>query len=392
MVRRSGWMTVACVLLGVLLLTAGCGKGDSAYQEGMKLAQDGEYEKALSWFQQAVKDDNKSAEYQIGYGMTYNYMGKYKEAGKVFENAMDKLKESASKEEKKQFYYGSAVAYYGQGEYEQAVSYCDKALEIDLLGDMDADIYFSKAACLENQGEYEEAEKVLKKLTEEEKKDWEAYYELAFVQRQQGKNEDAVKTYQKLIEDEEGDGSAHFALYELYRQMGEPDAADEVIEKVLQWNVKKASNALAVGRAYYYKKDFETARKFMEQAYDGNCTQSLFYLGILSLDEKDYQEAEKNFLSYMEECRDERRAEVYYLLASALMEQKDYKKAQDYLDEGTKHGALETQKDIARTQVILFERQNMYEEALEEAQEYVKRYPTDAGMKKELEFIKTRIK
>ena len=42
--------------------------------------------------------------------------------------------------------------------------------------------------------------------------------------------------------------------------------------------------------------------------------------------------------------------------------------------------------------MILYEKQKKYEEALEEAQEYVKRYPADAGMKKELAFIRTRIK
>ena len=52
----------------------------------------------------------------------------------------------------------------------------------------------------------------------------------------------------------------------------------------------------------------------------------------------------------------------------------------------------EAEQDIRKNQVILYEKQKMYQEALEAAQEYVKRYPGDAGMKKELAFIKTRIK
>ena len=127
------------ILLAMAILLAGCGKSDASFQDGMKMAEKGEYEKALPLFQKAVKEDGKAAEYQIAYGMTYNYMGKYEEAGKIFESAMDKLKETASKEEKKQFYYGNAVAYAGMGEYEQAEAYCNKALAIELLGDMDGD-------------------------------------------------------------------------------------------------------------------------------------------------------------------------------------------------------------------------------------------------------------
>ena len=206
LLRKTG------IVLGILFLLTGCGKGDSAYQEGMKLAQEGKYEKALSQFQQAVKEDGKVAEYHIGYGMVYNYMGKYEEAEKVFKNAMDKLKDSASKEEKKQFYYGYAVALSGEGEYEQAAAYCDRALKISLLGDMDSDVYYTKAVCLENQGKYEEAEKICEKLVKDNKKDWQAYYELAGLQEKLGKTEEAVKTYQTLVEEEQGDGSAHFAL------------------------------------------------------------------------------------------------------------------------------------------------------------------------------------
>lgn len=391
MKERFVWLRRTGMVLGMIFLLAGCGKGDSAYQEGMKLAGEGKYEKALSQFQQAVKEDGEAAQYHIGYGMAYNYLGKYSEAQKVFQNAMDKLKDSASKEEKKQFYYGYAVALSGEGEYGQAASYCDRALKISLLGDMDSDINYTKAVCLENQGKYEEAQKICERLVKDNKKDWQAYYELARLQEKLGKTEDAVKTYQKLTEEEQGDGSAHFALYNIYQSMGKTEEAEDVLGAVLRWDTKKASNALAVGRAYYYKGDREAARDFLQQAYDENCTEGLYYLGVLSMEEQKYQEGEKHFLAYIKEAGENLNAEVYNQLAVAMMEQGKYKKAQSYLTQGMDCGMTDADQGLRKNQVILYEKQKKYEDALEQAQEYVKRYPADAGMKKELIFIRSRI-
>lgn len=392
MKKKLGWLGKTGVILGILLVMAGCGKADKAYNEGMKLAEDGKYEKALSQFQEAVKEDSKVAKYHIGYGMTYNYLGKYEKAEKIFSDAMEKLKDSASKEEKKQFYYGDAVALSGQGKYDEAEGYCDKALKIDLLSDMDSDINYTKTVCLEKQGKFEEAEEICEKLVKDNKKDWQAYYELAAIQKQLGKQEEAAETYLTLVEEEEGDGSAHFALYQIYLSMGETEKAEDILNQVLKWDTKKAANALAVGRAYYYKNDFDSAREFMQMAYDGNCIEGLYYLGVVALEEKNYTEAEKQFLNYIKENKEELNVEVYNQLAVTMMEQKAYKKAQGYLTKGMEFGMTEADQSLRRNQVILYEKQKKYEEALAEAQEYRNRYPEDASMKKELEFIQTRIK
>lgn len=391
MMNRFGWMIKAGALMALIFLV-GCAKGESTYQEGMKLAESGKYEDALSKFQQAMKEDGEVSDYHIGCGMAYIHMGKYEDAGKVFENAMDKLKESAAKEEKKQFYYGNALALSGMGECEQALAYCDKALKIDLLGDMDGDINYTKAVCLKNQGKYEEAEEICQKIIKEEKKDWQAYYELASIQEKMGKREEAAKTYEKIAEEEKEGGTAHFALYRLYNLMGDSESAEKALDEVLGWDTKKASNALAVGRAYYCKKDMASARKYMEMAYDGNCAESLYYLGVLSMEEKNYQDAEKNFLAYIKENEKDLDAEVYNQLAVAMMEQEAYDKAQEYLDQGLERGMTEAEQGLQKNQVILYEKQKKYEEALQAAQEYMKRFPEDGEMKKELAFIKTRIK
>lgn len=388
MMNKLGWMIRAGALMALIFL-AGCAKGESTYQEGMKLAESGKYEKALSKFQQAMKEDGEVSDYHIACGMAYIHMGKYEEAGKVFENAMGKLKESAAKEDKKQFYYGNALALSGMGECEQALAYCDKALKIDLLGDMDADINYTKAVCLKNQGKYEEAEEVCQKLIKENKKDWQAYYELASIQEKLGRREEAAKTYEEIGEDD--DGTACFALYRLYNLMGDSESAEKALDEVLGWDTKKAANALAVGRAYYCKKDMGSARKYFQMAYDGNCTESLYYLGVLSMEEKNYQDAEKKFLAYIKENERDLDAEAYNQLAVAMMELETYEKAQDYLNQGLERGMTEAEQGLRKNQVVLYEKQKKYEEALEAAQEYVKRYDDDE-MKKELSFIKTRIK
>ena len=74
------------------------------------------------------------------------------------------------------------------------------------------------------------------------------------------------------------------------------------------------------------------------------------------------------------------------------MEQRDFDKAQGAIDQGLSHGNSSAVQDLRRIQVVLFEKQNKYGEALSAAKEYYKIYPSDDAMQKEISFIKTRIK
>lgn len=390
----SRWSKIkgGVVALFVALAVCGCGKAEKAYDQAMEYAQKGKYEKAVDTFKEAIHEDGKEAEYYIGYGMALNHLGRFEEAQKNYSSVLSGLKDDISKEDKKQLYYGYAVSVFGQGEYEEAAGYCEKALQVEYLDDMDNDIRFTESVCQERLGNYEEAIKLCETIVKEDKKDRTAYIQLAYLQEKTGKSEEAVKTYEKLIEEDEDDYDARFSLYEQYLKMGRTEAAEEILGDMIKIDSKKATDMLVIGRAYYYQGDYDSAKKYYEMSHDGNCKESLYYLGTLQMAQGDYTGAESTFLSYIKENKDSFRAEVYNQLAVAMMKTEDYEKAQSYIEKGMGMGTTGASQNLLRNQVSLYEKQKEYQKALDTANQYIKLYPGDAGMQKEQAFIQTRIK
>ena len=69
------------------------------------------------------------------------------------------------------------------------------------------------------------------------------------------------------------------------------------------------------------------------------------------------------------------------------VEQGEYEKAQQALDKGFSYGSTDASQMLKKNQVLLYERQKKRTEAKKAAKEYMKLYPNDTGMQKELRFI-----
>ena len=127
-------------------------------------------------------------------------------------------------------------------------------------------------------------------------------------------------------------------------------------------------------------------------AVDGNNVESLYYLGIVSASLEEYDDAISYYQKYIKENQEEMNVEVYYQLAIVYMQQEEYDKAQSIITKGISYGVTPALQELKKIQVILLEKQNCYKEAVPLAKEYIKCYPADTAMEKELSFIKTRIK
>lgn len=150
---------------------------------------------------------------------------------------------------------------------------------------------------------------------------------------------------------------------------------------------KKAENLLVIGRAYYYEGNSKKAQEYYSMSYDANCKESLYYLGILQKEAKEYDKAVKTFEKYIKEKKQDLTVDVYNRLASVYVEQGEYEKAQQALDKGFSYGSTDASQMLKKNQVLLYERQKKRTEAKKAAKEYMKLYPNDTGMQKELRFI-----
>lgn len=374
--------------LFVMMFCAGCAKGESDYKKAMELAEEKKYEQSLPYFEEAIAENKECTQYYIGYGMALNKAAKYAEAKKQFEKGIQDADNRISEENNKQLHYGMAMASYGLGEYSECITHCEKALEIDYFEQIDADIMYTKALGQYFLGNTADAVAVLEKLIEENTNYYEGYYLLAKLLEMTGQEQDAVKIYETVIAENPDNYDACFGLYELYRQVQEDTKAESILDRLIVISSKKAANLLVIGRAYYYKEDMENARQYMKMAAAGNCSDAVFYLGILDKKEKNYEEAVLQFEEYIEDNGEN--AEVYNQLAECYMEMRDYEKAKEWICRGLEWGNTCAVMDLRRNEIILYEKEKNYKEAKKLAKEYLALYPADVMMQKELEFMKTR--
>lgn len=63
----------------------------------MDLASAGKYEKALPYFEKAIKANDEQMDYYIGYGMSLNHLGRFKEAKKTLTKVVQDTDNKISK-------------------------------------------------------------------------------------------------------------------------------------------------------------------------------------------------------------------------------------------------------------------------------------------------------
>ena len=79
-------------------------------------------------------------------------------------------------------------------------------------------------------------------------------------------------------------------------------------------------------------------------------------------------------------------------MAGCYIELGDFESASGCIDKGMSLGISSAGIQLLKNRVILYERMGKYKKAKKSANLYLKKFPGDKDMEKELIFIKTRIK
>ena len=387
--NKMNWFkrTFFCVL-GMFFFTA-CGKVSESYKTAMELSNEGEYEKAETYFEDAIRADGLEPKIYIGYGMTLNHLSKYEEAETAFSQIL-KADTDISDSEKKQIYYGETIAFYGQGKYEDVTLVADEALKIKEFSDLDRNLQYTEAIACFLTGQETKAEELCDALLSGDASDMEVYMLYGGMKKASGDTDGAVKLYEDAIRKNKSYFDAYFRLYDCYLDAGQSSAAAELLDHITSIEAKKSYEMIAVGKAWYYKGDYDKALSLFEEAYEEKDADGLFYMSLTKKTSGKLQEAEDGFLSYLSAEKDHTIPEVYNQLAGIYMERSQYEKAQSMISQGLAMGDTVAAQNLLRNQVILLELTGDYDKALEVAEEYRKVYTEDAAMKKEISFIKTR--
>lgn len=377
-------------ICAVCLLT-GCDSANKDYEQGVKYMETGEYKSASSSFKKAVEKNGEKAEYNISYGMALLYTEDYKEAAKQFTHALSKKDNKIVRENNKLAYRGLGIANYNKGGYDTAVEYFGKALEINECNEWNAELYQYILAVQKLQGDYESAIKTCDLRIAEEDGVAEYYLERAKLLQEMGNYDKAVKDYKKALEIDETMHSSYLGMYTCYVNLEKEDKAKEALENITQHKAKSGKEYCYKGQAYAALENWDKAQEAYKSAIKEEYDEAQFYLGELYKEKKAYADAIDSYTKYVDNKESVQAGKAYNQLALCYVETGDIKTALEMIECGLEKKEADSLKSLMKNKVILLEKEGNFKEARTVAKKYIKQFPADSEMEKELDFIKTRI-
>lgn len=394
--RRRRRKPIIPIILPVVLLVGIAvfllmNRGILSYWNGKRAIRSEKYEKASVSLEKATKREPGKKSYHIAYGMALTGLGEYEEAMIEFKKAVPDESSGKSNKISKQAYRGIGICYFFAKNYENSIPYFDKALAIDELEYLNLDIVKYKADANMYLGNYEEAVKLYTEVIKKQKYDDDIYLKRAMAEAENNQMDEALADYDYVIQKDKRNYDAYLGAYTLLMEAEEDEKADSYLEAALNVKPKTVGEKLKFAVVqYYYYGIIDEAVDSLEKLLKENELEAYFYLAKISFAEEDYEKVSSYLNSYVSTDNVEHLAEAYEMLGRTSMIQNNYKEAISLFEKGIACNDAKWTGTLRKDQIGAYENLSDYDSAYKAAVDYLKEYPGDSDVKRELEFIKTR--
>lgn len=393
--RQSLRLLAGCTLL---LLLGGCGNGGSEYEKGIAAYENGQYEEAAGYFEEALAANGDKAEYYLYYGFAQLQLGQYGAAAESFERVILDKDFDSIKENNKKAYRGAGIAYYLAGEEEKALERFYAALNLPVLTELDEDIrsYMLKvnAALLErcrSEGELAAARELCSGLLLEYGESSDLFRMRADLWMEEEAYEEALADFDAAISAGDERMSTLLGKLTALQALGREEEAQTVSAQIAAMEPQNDEEAYAAAVAAFSIGAYDTAEAEFKRLAQGGMLQAYYYLAQLCMEKEDYGGAAE-YLRVLEN-EGEGSAELYYQTAVCLLNDGRTDEAAQYYEKLAK----EQDTSLARRQekffIVLLQKQGRYGEAYERMEDYLAEYVTQQDAEyeeaqKEYEFLR----
>ncbi len=383
---------LAALALGITVLSlGGCGKAEEYYESGLVSAGEADYETALLYFSKALEENPNKAEYYIEQGHTYAALERYDEARTALESAIVERDLELTRKNNKRAWRAIGITYYREGKYTEAKTFFEKALEEELLPGLNADIRMYLADTLECEGDFVAAIAMYDELLKERTDYAAGYRARAYMSYVQGDYERSLSDYDAAIALTPEDFDLYFGKYNVLEKLGRGAEQAELLKVITTIQNPTTEDAYFIAKAQYFSGEFDTALTGLSAAAENGYEDAHYYLGEIYHARSDYGEAVFHYKQYMDGSG-ATDAAAYNQAGICLLKQEKYEEALEMLREGQRLSDALHGKQLLFNEVVILEKMGDYNTAYEKAVEYRNRYPEDVKIRKELEFLATRVR
>ncbi|NLL76592.1 MAG: tetratricopeptide repeat protein [Clostridiales bacterium] len=343
---------IKIVLLGAVLccLLAGCGQKSKNVNinEGMAAVEALDYNKALQCFEKAMVDGEDLRLLYRGQGLAYMGLTQYTEAAAAFEKALSNSNGQVDAVDYDINYY-LATVYYKLGEINKSIQAYDSIIA---LLPKDKVAYYLRG-CLRIGTDFEKAKADFDKAISLDKDD-----------------------YTQLID-----------IYLVLEQNGYKEVGQEYLQAALDSGSKSMTD-YECGRMYYYLKDYDNARNYLEKARKTAGYEAVLLLGKTYEELGDNNYAVSVYNSFIAD--DQTNAKVYNQLGLCKMEMGAYEEALAAFQAGMNIENNDMMQTLKFNEIVTYEYLGEYKKAAVLLDSYLTTYPDDETAKREYTFLKTR--
>ncbi|MBQ7076637.1 MAG: tetratricopeptide repeat protein [Lachnospiraceae bacterium] len=295
--------------------------------------------------------------------------------------------------EKDELSYRSAgIKQLNKGDYKDALTAFQKALDNSngRISAVELDICYYKAFCLINLGRNDEAMEVYDSIIAYDKKEAKAHLLKGHLYAALNEIDKARKEYDTALSYNGGDYAYYLAAYENLIYVGANDDAESYLKKGLDLKGKSTSDYVYQGRFYLLLKDYDAAKLVLSEAINEGSGEARLYMAEVLREMGQEDQAYGIYENYIKNNKNDPNA--LYRMVQILMNSGEYEKALTYVDEAIAVSDADNEKkELLEDKILAYEKLNMYKEAMTAVKEYIKIYPDDAALKKELVFLSSRV-
>ena len=338
---------LAALALGSLVTLTACGaKKQSAYEQACESLGQGKYEEALKGFQESVIREVKVPYCQRGIGIAWLKLGDYGQAISSFEDA---LEGEDSKRFQKDVLSYKAVAEYESGRMKESLASCEKIKE-----------YGADASC---------------------------YYMIGKIGLQLDQYDAAKSNFDMAVEKD----TSYAMFLDIYQAYGEKDMDADgkaYLSRALALSPGSGGDHYQRGRIYYFMGDIPNAQTELLKAAEKGEGDARLYLGKIYLEQQDPASARAMYQEYAQEGGNGARA--YNGLALCDMAEGNYDGALANIESGLGAAGQEDVQELLYNEVVAYEYKRDLATAKSKITEYLMRFPDDEDAQRESAFLQSR--
>ena len=341
-------MTAGAVIF-IFCIACGAGETTDNLKTGMEAIQNLEYNEALTCFKDALAENADERQVCRGFGLAYMGLSQYEDAIAYFERALQ-LSDGTPRDIDFDINYYLATAYFRNGQNEDAISTYDAILGL-------------------------------------RPKEKEAYYLRGCVKLYSGDFEGAKLDFDNTIALDSDDYNRLIQIYNVLTDNGYKDVGREYLQQAITENEKSMDN-YDLGRIYYYLEDYENAREYLLKVKISTDYEASLYLGRTYEALGDYNYASSIYNDYT--LIDQTKAEIFNQLGLCRMQMGEYELALSSFQSAMNIEGNDMMQSLKFNEIVAYEYLEDFKTAAVLMSDYLKSYPDDEAAQREYQFLKTR--